>query len=115
MKTRYLILCVLGVILPYWYFVPWVAKNGLNLRLFLQQLFANRIGGFFAMDVLISAVALITFVTSESVRVNVRRAWLPIVATLAVGVSLGLPLFLYLRQSALEQSKATAKAPAVAS
>lgn len=109
MKTRSLIFCVFGLILPYSFFVPWVVKNGLNLRLFFQQLFANPIAGFFAMDVLVSSVVLISFVGSESARLNVRRAWLPVVATLTVGVSLGLPLFLYLRQLALEQPKAVAK------
>ena len=50
LKTMYLILCVLGVALPYWQFVPWVAANGLNLSMFVQQLFANRIGGFFGIN-----------------------------------------------------------------
>jgi hypothetical protein len=31
-----------------------------------------------------------------------RHLWLPLVATLAVGVSLGFPLFLYMRQRKLE-------------
>ena len=52
-KTLYLVLCIAGLALPYWQFVPWVAEHGLNLRLMLQQLFANRIGGFFGMDVLV--------------------------------------------------------------
>ena len=51
-KNIYLLLCVLGVALPYCLFLPWVATNGLNLSLFLQQLFTNRIGAFFGMDVL---------------------------------------------------------------
>lgn len=36
--------------------------NALHIRFFLQQLFANRIGGFFGMDVLVAAVVLIFFV-----------------------------------------------------
>ena len=103
MKIKYSVLCILGTALPYWYFVPWVAKNGLNMSLFFQQLFATRIGGFFAMDVLVSAVVLIGFVFDESARLGLRWHWLPIVATLIVGVSLGLPLFLFLRESALQQ------------
>jgi len=47
MKTKYAVLCVLGAVLPYWFFVPWVAKNGLDMSLFFHQLFASRIGGFF--------------------------------------------------------------------
>ena len=105
LKTIYLGLCVLGTVLPYWQFLPWVAANGLHLPLLVQQLFANRIGGFFGMDVLVSGVVLIFFLRREGKRLGVRHLWLPIVGTLTVGVSLGLPLFLYLREDALERAE----------
>ena len=102
-KTAYLIFCVLGIVLPYSQFVPWVmAQHGIPLSLFVRDLFANRIGAFFGMDVLVSAVVLIFFVRREGWRLGVRHLWLPIAGTLAVGVSLGFPLFLYLRERALE-------------
>ncbi len=103
LKTIYLALCALGIILPYSQFVPWVAANGLNMRLFVEQLFANRIGGFFGMDVLVSAIALLVFVRSERARLNNWERWLPLVAVLTVGVSLALPLFLYLLEHKLEK------------
>jgi hypothetical protein len=109
MKIRhwYLLLCVLGVALPYWQFVPWViAHGGLNMPLFVQDLFANHVSGFFAMDVLVSAVVLFVFVGIEGRRVGLSFRWLPIIAVLLVGVSLGLPLFLYLRQAHLDRATA---------
>lgn len=101
-KTVYLFFCVLGVLLPYSQFLPWVVENGLQLKFFFQQLFANRIGGFFGVDVLVSAVALIFFVRQEGKRLGVQHLWLPIAGVLTVGVSLGLPLFLYLRERAID-------------
>ena len=98
MKTTYVILCVLGVALPYWQFLPWMAAHGLNLPLFFQELFANRISAFFGMDVLVSAVALMAFAGSESSRLGASARWLTLLAVLTVGVSLGLPLLLYLRE-----------------
>lgn len=86
------------MVLPYWEFVPWVATHGLNLRLFFQQLFANRIGAFFGMDVFVSAVALLIFARAESARLPGARRWAPLAAVLTFGVSLGLPLLLYLRE-----------------
>ena len=103
-KTTYLALCFLGAILPYWKFLPWLAEHGLNPVVFVQELFANRISGFFAMDVIVSAVVLIGFIGRESGRLGIRRSWLPVLATLTVGVSLGLPLFLYMRERRLEVS-----------
>jgi len=48
LKTIYLVLCLLGAVLPYWQFVPWVAQNGPNMPLFFHQLFANHSGLFSA-------------------------------------------------------------------
>jgi hypothetical protein len=101
-KNIYLFLAALGAALPYSQFVPWVMENGLQLGLLVRQLFANRVGGFFGLDVLVSAVVLVRFVRVEGKRLRVRHLWLPIVGLCTVGVSFALPLFLYLRESVLE-------------
>jgi Terpene cyclase DEP1 len=108
MKARhfYLICCVLGLVLPYWQFVPWLLENGLNLGSFFRELFANQISAFFAMDVIVSAIVLIWFIRSEGERLRMRLLWLATVGTLIVGVSFGLPLFLFLRQMTLDRTAA---------
>ena len=108
-KHIYLLFCILGVVLPYSQFLPWVLENGFHMKLFIQQLFANHIGGFFGMDVLVSAVVLIFFIRREGQRLRVPHVWLPIAGILTVGVSLGLPLFLYLRERALEAGETSAR------
>jgi hypothetical protein len=79
-------------------------ENGLNLSLLVHELFANPISAFFGVDVIVSAIALCVFVRVDGGRFGARARWLPIVATLLVGVSLGLPLFLYLRQLHLDRT-----------
>jgi hypothetical protein len=106
LKAIYLVLCVLGTVLPYWYFLPWLAANGPDAGRFFQDLFATRIGGFFGMDVFVSAAVLLTFVRAECSRLGVRASWFPLMAVLTVGVSLGLPLFLYMRELELERRSA---------
>jgi hypothetical protein len=98
-KHRYLALCVVGTILPYSQFIPFLRQHGLDLQLFVSQLFANRIAGFFGLDVIVSAVVLLTFVPIEGRRAGMKHLWAPCAATLLVGVSLGLPLFLYMREA----------------
>jgi Protein of unknown function DUF2834 len=100
----YLGLCVLGTIVPYSQFIPFVREHGLDLRLFVEQLFVNRVSGFFALDVIVSSVVLWIFVFQEGRRCGLRQLWAPILGNLAVGVSLGLPLFLYMREGRLEAS-----------
>lgn len=101
-RNLYLALAVAGTVLPYSQFVPFVREHGLDLRMFVDQLFATRISAFFALDVIVSAVALWTFVFVEGPRRGVKRLWMPIAASLIVGVSLALPLFLYLREAHAE-------------
>ncbi len=98
-KGLYAGLCVVGTVLPYSQFIPFLREHGLDPRLFFDQLFSNWIGGFFGMDVIVSSIVLWVFVFSEGRRAGVRHLWAPIAANLAVGVSLGLPLFLYMREA----------------
>ena len=104
LRHTYLALCIVGTIAPYWKLVPWVAEHGLSLPLLCGELFSTRIGAFFGLDVIVSAVVLFVFMATEGRRLALTRLWLPIVGTLFVGVSLGLPLFLYLRERQLERA-----------
>ena len=113
-KNIYLFLFVLGAALPYSQFVPWVMENGLPLGLLVRQLFANRISAFFGLDVLVSSVVLLVFMRIEGRQLKLRLRWLPIVGLFAVGVSLAFPLFLYLRERAMERSPGTVEAAAAA-
>jgi hypothetical protein len=107
MKLRhlYLVFALVGLVLPYSQFVPWLAEHhALNISIFLRDLFANRISAFFAIDVIVSAVVLLIFIKAEGRKAGVTLLWLPIVGTLLVGVSFGLPLFLYFRQLQIDRA-----------
>ncbi len=97
-KHFYLILAIFGLIFPYAQFVPWLLENGLDINLLFEQLFANRISAFFGWDVVIAAVVVLVFATVDGRKNNVPYWWLAIVGTLSVGVSFGLPLYLFLRE-----------------
>ena len=105
-KNLYLALCILGTVLPYSQFLPFIREHGLNLRAFVEQLFATHVGGFFGWDVIVSSIVLWVMVMVESRRARIAHPWIPIAANLAVGVSLGLPLFLYMREAQRELTDA---------
>ena len=108
MKLRhvYLLLFVVGTLLPLALFWPWLVANGLNLPLFFSELFSTSIGAFFGADVMISAVVLIVFSAAESRKLKmdnpVMVVGFVVIATLCAGVSSGFPLFLYFRQKHLD-------------
>jgi len=108
MRARHLyaMLCVLGLALPNAAFWPWLATHGLAPQRFVTDFLANGVSTFFGLDVILSACVLVLFVETEGRRLGLRRRWLPIAAACLVGVSLGLPLFLYQRQVHLDRAAA---------
>jgi len=103
-RNLYVVFCLLGLVLPYSQFIPWIIEHhALNISIFMQDLFANRIAAFCALDVIVSAIMLLLFIQSEGRRLRMRFLWLPMLGTVFVGVSFGLPLFLYLRQLELDR------------
>jgi hypothetical protein len=104
MKGVYAILCVVGLLVPYFFFVPFLLDNGLNVPLLLEQMAANAISSFFAADVLVSSVVLWVFIYHQNCQRRVRLWWLSLLANVAVGVSLALPLFLLLREFDAEKA-----------
>jgi len=108
LRWFYFLAMVAGTLLPLSQFLPWLSAHGPDGALFFSDLFANRISGFFGWDVIVSALVLIPFVLIEGRRLAMVRLWMPIVGTLLVGVSCGLPMFLYLREMRLEQMKGIA-------
>jgi hypothetical protein len=97
-KHLYLGLCVVGTILPLAAFLPFLRTHGLDVGEFVDQLFGTAVGSFFGWDVIVSSLVLWAFVLFEGRRLEMSRLWAPIAANLVVGVSLGLPLFLYMRE-----------------
>lgn len=103
-QITYLILCILGTVLPYSQFLPFLIENGFDVKLFLEQLFANRISAAFGLDFIISSVVLWIFVFSEGSRLKMKNLWVYIASYVLAGISLALPLFLLMRQRKLEET-----------
>ena len=93
-----------AVVLPYSQLLPWLAEHGPSVRLLFVQLFLGHVSAFFGLEALISALVLLVFIFSEGTRHKIGMLWLPLAATCLIGVSCGLPLFLYLREHQAERS-----------
>jgi hypothetical protein len=100
-KILYAILCFIGVVLPLSQFVPWVVTHGLSIPLLVQQAVSTPISAFAWADVLVSALASVAFIYVEGRRLAMPGIWLALLCCIFVGPSLGLPLFLLLRERRL--------------
>lgn len=93
----YLALAVLGAVVPMYYFVSWFAENGFDLMAMVDAWHANDASSGLVWDLTIAAVALTIWAIAETwVRRNWAALW-AIPATFCIGVSCGLPLYLFLR------------------
>ena len=99
----YLGFCVVGTVLPYTQIVPWSIEHGWNVSQFFEDLGANPISTFAWADVSISALVFLFFQEVERRRIGMKFQWAPLVSVFLVGLSLGLPLFLLLREQHLSR------------
>jgi hypothetical protein len=97
MRWIYLALAVWGAIHPMYYFVSWFQENGWNLGAMIDAWYVNDATTGLTWDLTIAAVSLTIWIIAE---VFVRRNWVALIAipaTYCIGVSCGLPLYLFLR------------------
>lgn len=98
LKIIYLLLFVVGTLLPTYFFIQFFNENNLDPNAFINSLFANNPSKNFTSQVFISLIAFWIFMFSESDRKNLIRNILLMLLTFGVGLSSSLPLYLYLRE-----------------
>jgi len=95
MKTVYLVLAVLGGLIPYLFFFQFIQVEGLNLPLFVEALFINGAAAGFTVDLLLSSFVFWLFMFSESKNENSPKPYVFIALNLTIGLSCALPAYLY--------------------
>ena len=101
-KSIYFVLALVGLLAPYYFFFKFLNANGFNIPLLLDELFANNVSTFFAVDLIISIIVFWIYMIAEANKLRMKNWWLYILASLTVGLSFALPLFLYFRERKLE-------------
>ena len=97
LRLLYLALAIWGAIHPMYYFISWFIENEWSLLAMVDAWHANLATSGLVWDLTIAAVALTVFIIAET---WVRRNWIALIAipaTYCIGVSCGLPLYLFLR------------------
>jgi Terpene cyclase DEP1 len=97
MVRLYAAACVLGAALPLFFLGSFLAEEGVDPGAFVDQVTATDLALMAWADVAVAGIVVIAVALVERAR-GLRRWWLVIAATAAVGPSLGLPLLLLLRE-----------------
>jgi hypothetical protein len=97
LRLTYLALALIGTFVPMRHFVAFLSDAGWSLRAMLDAWFVNRATEGLVWDLTIAATALTVWIIAET---RARQNWgalIAIPATYLIGVSCGLPLYLFLR------------------
>ena len=97
LRLAFLAIAVWGAVHPMFWFVKHMRETGTGLSGLIDAWHANASTTGLTWDLTIAAIALTVWILAET---WTRRAWLNLVAipaTFGIGVSCGLPLYLFLR------------------
>lgn len=100
LRITYLLLAVWGAVHPMYWFLSYMRETGTGLSGLIDAWYVNASTTGLTWDLTIAAIALTVFVIAESVT---RKNWIGLIAvpaTFGIGVSCGLPLYLFLRSRA---------------
>ena len=103
MKRFYLFAAIIGTIIPWAFFAHFFYHHGFDPIGFVIGLFANGAAGGFSADILISIAVFWVWAMLDARRQNVNHYWVIYPAGCFVGLSLALPLYLYLRENVSEK------------
>ena len=104
MKRIYLILAVIGFILPNYLVLQESLESG-NILLYahpmdtLSAMFANRIASIFAIELFFAVLVFFIWTWHDQGKKAPQKLWLVWGLTMLFGFACGLPLYLYLRQT----------------
>lgn len=99
LRLLYLALAVWGAIHPMYWFVSYMQQTGTGLSGLIDAWYVNASTTGLTWDLTIAALTLSLWIIAET---WVRRNWLALVAipaTFCIGVSCGLPLYLFIRSA----------------
>jgi hypothetical protein len=97
LRMIYLALAIWGAVHPMYYFVTWFQANGFTIMGMVDAWHVNAASSGLVWDLTIAAITLTVWIIAE---VAMRRNWVALIAipaTFCIGVSCGLPLYLFLR------------------
>lgn len=97
MRWLFLALAIWGTVHPMYYFISWFRENGWSILAMVEAWHANAATSGLVWDLTVAAVALTVWVIWESLRARHWRGLIAIPATFCIGVSCGLPLYIFLR------------------
>lgn len=98
MRTFYLVLAVVGAVVPYVFFVQHFSVVGFGLGDFVRALFSTPAAGGFTTDLLLTSFVFWVFMFQQQKRGKGPGPTLFILLNLLIGLSCAFPAYLWARE-----------------
>ncbi|MAP95589.1 MAG: hypothetical protein CMK07_11620 [Ponticaulis sp.] len=99
MKRFYLLMTVIGGLVPWVFFIIWFAQNGVSPSKFIGAIFVNPAAAAFTIDLVIASLVFLVWSFLQSQEKSIPGWPFVLIANLTAGLSMALPLFLYFRET----------------
>ena len=105
LKWAYLLLAILGAVLPTLANIEFAKVYGysFDVKLFIELANNNPASQSLSRDLIISSTAVLVWIISESKRLEMKNIWIVILTTFTIAFAFSAPLFLYLRELRIEE------------
>ena len=105
LKWFYLVLAILGAVLPTLANIEFVKSYGpsFDIQLFIDLANNNPASQSLSRDLLIGSTAVFVWIISESNRLKMKHLWVVILTAFTIAFAFSAPLFLYLRELRIEE------------
>ena len=97
MKKLFLVLCILGVILPYYQLYYFLVENNWSMTGFWAEIYSNHAISMITMDITVAATSYLVFIIYKfyNKKINGKSFIKYMLSLFLVGFSLSMPLYLY--------------------
>ena len=97
MKKLFLVLCILGVILPYYQLYYFLLENNWSMSGFWADIYSNHAISMITMDITVAATSFLVFIIYKfyNKKIDGRSFIKYLLSLFLVGFSLSMPLYLY--------------------
>ena len=97
MKKLFLVLCILGVILPYNQLYYFLLENNWSMSGFWADIYSNHAISMITMDITVAATSYLVFIIYKfyNKKIDGRSFIKYMLSLFLVGFSLSMPLYLY--------------------
>ena len=97
MKKLFLVLCILGVILPYYQLYYFLLENNWSMSGFWADIYSNHAISMITMDITVAATSYLVFIIYKfyNKKIDGRSFIKYMLSLFLVGFSLSMPLYLY--------------------